>query len=71
MQLTNAAFKGKRRAVASRLIRPDTQIKRGSGASGSDGLGGYGSSEQQSICSDVHFAVSKRIEEAEWLQYAL
>ncbi|GAA4791732.1 hypothetical protein GCM10023231_19580 [Olivibacter ginsenosidimutans] len=35
-----------------------------------DGLGGYGSSEQQSMGRIVHFALSKRIEEARRLQSA-
>jgi len=36
-----------------------------------DRLGGYGSSEQQSICRVAHFAVSKRIDKAKRLQYTL
>jgi len=35
-----------------------------------DGLGEYGRSEQQSMYSIVQFAITKRIEEAERLQYA-
>jgi|GEM_PF-6172402 len=38
---------------------------------GKDGLGGYGSSEQQSIGRVVRFALSKRIEKVKRLQYAL
>ncbi|MDM8175301.1 hypothetical protein QT327_13245 [Olivibacter sp. 47] len=37
---------------------------------GKIGLGGYRSNEQQSMCTIVHVAISKRIEEVKRLQYA-
>ncbi|MGK9127969.1 hypothetical protein M1D52_04225 [Olivibacter sp. SA151] len=37
---------------------------------GKNGLGGYQRNEQQSICTSVYIAVSKRIEEVKRLQYA-